>query len=57
MSNVAAKRLKVLEAMMETELTYANPDYRFIDDLKLSIEQCKLDVKNSNLDGYRMVEV
>jgi hypothetical protein len=57
MSNVAAKRLQVLEAMMEAELTYANPDYRFIDDLKLSIEQCKLDIKNSSKDGYRMVEV
>ena len=57
MSNVSAKRLKVLEAMMGTELTYANPDYRFIDDLKLSIEQCKLDIKNSSKDGYRMVEI
>jgi len=55
MSNVAAKRLEVLKAMMEAEKASKAPDQNYIDDLKLSIEQCELDAKNASDVGYRMV--
>lgn len=54
-SNAAAKRLEVLKAMMEAELTSAKPDQNYIDDLRLSIARATKEAKNASADGYRMV--
>jgi len=54
-SNVAAKRLEVLKAMLEAEKASKAPDQRYIDDLLLSIQDQELIVKTANPEGYRMI--